>query len=102
MNMFESASYPDFEAASGVSVRVVAVGSGTALRMGREGNADALITHAPDPERALVAEGSALSRRPFMRNFFVLAGPPRIRSACEPRAPWSRPTVRCVRPAPPM
>lgn len=66
---------PPFQERSGVHVRVVAVGTGAALRMGREGNADVLLTHAPAPEEALVASGEALDRRPFMENHFVIAGP---------------------------
>jgi tungstate transport system substrate-binding protein len=66
---------PLFEEASGIRVRLVAVGSGAALRMGAEGNADVLVTHAPDAEEALVEEGSLVDRRPFMENHFVIAGP---------------------------
>lgn len=66
---------PAFEERTGISVRVVAVGTGAALRMGREGNADLLLTHAPDAEEELVASGQALERRPFMENHFVIAGP---------------------------
>lgn len=67
---------PQFAAESGVRVQTVAVGSGAALRMGREGNADVLLTHAPGGEEELLAEGALASRNPFMENFFVLAGPP--------------------------
>jgi tungstate transport system substrate-binding protein len=67
---------PVFSKRTGIHVRVIAVGSGAALRMGSEGNADLLITHAPDAEAKLVASGAALSRRPFMENHFVIAGPP--------------------------
>lgn len=67
---------PVFEERTGIRVRVVAVGTGAALRMGREGNADVLLTHAPEAEQALVASGEALDRRPFMENHFVIAGPP--------------------------
>ena len=56
-------------------MRVVAVGSGAALRMGRDGNADVLLTHAPEGEVALVNSGAAVSRKPFMENYFVIAGP---------------------------
>jgi tungstate transport system substrate-binding protein len=56
--------------------QLVAVGSGAALRMGRDGNADVLLTHAPDGEAELVASGAAVSRRPIMENYFVIAGPP--------------------------
>ncbi|MGH0028238.1 MAG: substrate-binding domain-containing protein [Myxococcota bacterium] len=66
---------PAFEERTGVHVQVVAVGTGAALRMGREGNADVLLTHAPSAEDALVASGEALDRRPFMENHFVIAGP---------------------------
>lgn len=66
---------PVFREASGVRVQVVAVGSGAALRMGAEGNADALLTHAPAGEAELVASGGAVARTPFMENFFVIAGP---------------------------
>jgi len=66
---------PVFLERTGIRVRVVAVGSGAALRMGADGNADVLLTHAPEGEEALVASGAALARRPFMENHFVIAGP---------------------------
>lgn len=67
---------PDFTERSGIPVRVIAVGSGAALRMGGEGNADLLLTHAPAAEQHLLESGAVLSRRPFMENHFVIAGPP--------------------------
>ncbi|MEN8184345.1 MAG: substrate-binding domain-containing protein [Myxococcota bacterium] len=67
---------PAFEAESGIRVRVVAVGSGAALRMGADGNADVLLTHAPAGERELVASGAVVARRPFMENHFLIVGPP--------------------------
>jgi tungstate transport system substrate-binding protein len=67
---------PRFEAETGVKVKALAVGSGAALRLGAEGNADVLVTHAPEGEEELVRAGEAASREPFMENFFVLAGPP--------------------------
>lgn len=66
---------PVFEQREGVDVQVVAVGSGAALRMGAAGDADVLLTHAPDGEKALVAAGGVVSRNPFMENYFVIAGP---------------------------
>ena len=66
---------PEFTEATGIRVRVIAVGTGAALRMGREGNADLLLTHAPASEQVLVDEGIATRRTPFMENFFVIAGP---------------------------
>lgn len=67
---------PEFQAATGIRVRVVAVGSGAALRMGADGNVDALLTHAPGGEEELVAAGVVVSRIPFMENHYVIAGPP--------------------------
>lgn len=66
---------PVFSERTGLAVQVVAVGTGAALRMGAEGNADVLITHAPEAELELVATGVLIDRRPFMENFFVIAGP---------------------------
>ncbi len=67
---------PVFQQQTGIRAQVVAVGSGAALRMGRDGNADVLLTHAPAGEEELVASGAAVSRTPFMENYFVIAGPP--------------------------
>jgi tungstate transport system substrate-binding protein len=66
---------PDFTQKSGIHVQVIAVGTGAALRMGREGNADLLLTHAPASEQVLVDEGIVGRRTPFMENHFVIAGP---------------------------
>jgi tungstate transport system substrate-binding protein len=66
---------PDFTKASGIKVRVIAVGTGAALRMGREGNADVLLTHAPTAEKKMVEQGFVTRRTPFMQNYFVIAGP---------------------------
>jgi tungstate transport system substrate-binding protein len=67
---------PRFTRESGIRVRSVAVGTGAALRMGKEGNADLLLTHAPAAERELVSSGALASRVPIMQNYFVIAGPP--------------------------
>ena len=66
---------PRFVEESGIRVHTVAVGSGAALRMGTEGNADILLTHAPSGERELLASGAVASRVPIMSNHFVIAGP---------------------------
>lgn len=66
---------PAFTHATQIKVQVIAVGTGAALRMGREGNADVLLTHAPGAEQVLVDEGIVIRRTPFMENFFVIAGP---------------------------
>jgi len=79
---------PIFQQQTGVRAQVIAVGSGAALRMGRDGNADILLTHAPAGEEALVESGAAIHRTPFMENYFVIAGPPEdpagVRSAASP------------------
>ncbi len=66
---------PQFTQATGISVKVVAVGSGQAIDMARRGDADILLAHDPPAEEQLVAEGFALARRPVMHNDFVLIGP---------------------------
>ena len=71
-----AALLPAFQQRTGIRPQVVAVGSGAAVRMGRDGNADVLLTHAPDGERELVASGAAVSRTLIMENYFVIAGPP--------------------------
>ena len=67
---------PAFTRHSGIPVRTVAVGTGAALRMGAEGNADILLTHAPVSEKALLQEGALSQRIEIMDNYFVIAGPP--------------------------
>lgn len=66
---------PDFETRTGIFVDVIAVGTGQALRLGRWGDADVLLTHAPDAEAEFMAEGGGELRRPVMFNDFVLVGP---------------------------
>lgn len=67
---------PAFERASGVGVRVVAVGTGQALAIGERGDADALLVHDRDGELAFLAAGHGSERREVMYNDFVLVGPP--------------------------
>jgi len=67
---------PLFEDATGYTVKVVAVGTGKALRMGQEGNADVLLTHAPEAEKALVEAGDVVDYHLVMYNDFVIVGPP--------------------------
>ena len=66
---------PEFRKASGIDVKVVAVGTGQALDMGRRGDADVLFVHDQEAEEKLVAEGFAVKRYPVMYNDFVLVGP---------------------------
>ncbi len=66
---------PAFKKTSGIDVRVVAVGTGQALDMGRRGDADVLFVHDRPAEEKLVAEGWGLKRTDVMYNDFVLIGP---------------------------
>jgi tungstate transport system substrate-binding protein len=67
---------PDFERASGYRVKVIAVGSGQALALGRRGDADVVLAHAPQQERLLTDSGFFVRRRPVMHNDFLIVGPP--------------------------
>jgi len=66
---------PIFERQSGYRVTVIAVGSGQALAMGRRGDADVVLAHAPEAERPLADSGYVLNRRLVMHNDFLLVGP---------------------------
>ena len=66
---------PLFEAASSVRVRVVAVGTGQAIRLARNGDADVVLVHHTPSEVRLVADGVGLARHDVMFNDFVLVGP---------------------------
>ena len=66
---------PLFEDHTGIDVRVVAVGTGQALRNARSCDGDVLLVHARTAEEAFVADGFGLSRRDVMYNDFVLVGP---------------------------
>src|SRR5262249_14862766 len=59
----------------GIEVKVVAVGTGQALELGRRGDADLLLVHDPAGETRFMAEGYGSERRPLMYNDFVLVGP---------------------------
>src|SRR3954452_18038798 len=66
---------PKFKEATGIEVRVVAVGTGQALAIGMKGDADALLVHDPEGERKFVAEDYGVDRREVMYNDFVIVGP---------------------------
>ena len=66
---------PAFKAATGTAVRVVALGTGQALDMGRRGDADIVFVHDQAAEEKFVAEGFSQKRLPVMFNDFVLVGP---------------------------
>jgi tungstate transport system substrate-binding protein len=67
---------PVFEQKSGYTVKTVAVGSGQALKMAEQGNADVLLVHSPAAEKALIANSFGIERQLVMHNDFVIVGPP--------------------------
>jgi tungstate transport system substrate-binding protein len=66
---------PVFEKQTGIQVRVVALGTGQALDMGRRGDADVVFVHARPLEEKFIAEGHGVKRFEVMYNDFVLVGP---------------------------
>lgn len=66
---------PEFKKASGIDVKVVALGTGQAIDMGRRGDADVLFVHDKVAEEKVVAEGFAVKRFEVMYNDFVVVGP---------------------------
>ncbi|MBI2727226.1 MAG: substrate-binding domain-containing protein [Polaromonas sp.] len=85
---------PAFKAASGMDVKVVAVGTGQAIDMGRRGDADVLFVHDQAAEEKLVADGFATKRLAVMYNDFVLVGP-----ASDPAGVRGRDIVAALRKA---
>ena len=66
---------PMFEEQTGYKVQTVAVGTGEALKMGEEGNADVLLVHAPSSEVTFMDGGNGKDRFLVMHNDFILVGP---------------------------
>jgi len=66
---------PEFEKLTGYQVKTVAVGSGQALTMGKEGNADVLLVHSPAAEKEFMSGESGVDRRLVMHNDFIIVGP---------------------------
>ncbi len=66
---------PAFKKASGIDIKVVALGTGQALDMARRGDADVVFVHDQAAEEKFVAEGFGIQRWPVMYNDFVLIGP---------------------------
>ncbi len=67
---------PAFEKESGFHVKTLAVGSGEALRLGQEGEADVVLAHSPKAEEEFVAGGYGIERQLVMHNDFIIVGPP--------------------------
>jgi tungstate transport system substrate-binding protein len=66
---------PMFEQETGYKVKVVAVGSGQALQMGQDGNADVLLVHSPAAEKTYMGGGFGKERLLVMHNDFIVVGP---------------------------
>jgi tungstate transport system substrate-binding protein len=66
---------PDFEQKTGYTVKTVAVGSGEAMKMGQECNADILLVHSPSAETDFMNNNYGSDRRLVMHNDFIIVGP---------------------------
>src|SRR3954451_12818444 len=66
---------PIFKQATGITVKVIAQGTGQALDTARRGDADVAFVHARAAEEKFIAEGAGVKRYPVMYNDFVLIGP---------------------------
>jgi tungstate transport system substrate-binding protein len=66
---------PLFEKESGYTVKTVAVGTGAALKLGQDGNADVLLVHAPSSEKTYMDGGFGRERFLVMHNDFIIVGP---------------------------
>jgi tungstate transport system substrate-binding protein len=83
---------PMFEAESGYTVQTVSVGSGQAMTMGQEGNADVLLVHAPASEVKFMDEGYGRDRTLVMHNDFIIVGP-----AADPVAIKGKPVLEALK-----
>jgi tungstate transport system substrate-binding protein len=66
---------PDFEQRTGYTVQTVAVGSGEAMKMGQDCNADVLLVHSPSAEKDFMSSNYGSDRRLVMHNDFIIVGP---------------------------
>ena len=66
---------PAFEKKTGIQVRVVALGTGQAIDLGKRGDADVAFVHDKEAEEKAVAEGAFVDRREVMYNDFIVVGP---------------------------
>lgn len=70
-----TAILPRFEAETGATVEVVAVGTGQALALGEAGDVDVILVHAPEREQEFLAAGHGTARHSVMYNDFIIVGP---------------------------
>lgn len=73
--LLEELLVPMFEEEHPYNVQIIAVGTGQALAMGEKGEADVLLTHAPDAEKELVDNGDVINYKRVMYNDFIIVGP---------------------------
>lgn len=83
---------PLFETESGYIVQTVAVGSGQAMKMGEEGNADVLLVHAPSSEVTFMESGFGKDRALVMHNDFIIVGP-----AADPAGIKGKPVIAALK-----
>lgn len=73
--LLEELLVPMFEEKYPYNVQIIAVGTGQALEMGKRGEADVLLTHAPEAEKELVDNGDVINYKRVMYNDFIIVGP---------------------------
>jgi tungstate transport system substrate-binding protein len=78
---------PMFQQETGIAVKPIAVGTGAALEMARRGDADAVLVHAPESERAYVESGDLIDGRRIMYNEFLIIGPASDPAGAKGKAP---------------
>lgn len=66
---------PMFEEKTGYNLKIISVGSGAAMEMGKKGEADVLLVHSPAAEKALVEDGVGINYQLVMHNDFIVVGP---------------------------
>lgn len=88
--LLEELLKPEFERQTDYHLKIVAVGTGEALKMGERGDADVLLVHAPSSEQDFMDAGNGVNRQLVMHNDFVIVGPENdpahIRSAADAHA----------------
>lgn len=82
---------PAFTAKTGYQVQLIATGSGQALKIAEQGNADVILLHSPAAEKEFMSKGLGIDRRLVMHNDFVIVGPP-----SDPASLHSQPTLDSV------
>ncbi|MGD0794528.1 MAG: substrate-binding domain-containing protein [Dehalococcoidales bacterium] len=67
---------PIFEQKTGYKIKPVYVGTGAAITMGQQGNADVVLVHSPVLEKPFMDSGVGINRRLVMHNYYLIVGPP--------------------------